>query len=214
MVRRLLIGAVLVAFVVAPATGSGADPAGTVVIEELTAPNSVAVGETITYTLRVRNDGPGAATNVAVMAFAPPGTTAISADPAASCDLQSETQSFACTIATLPPPARNPGQTVALSFVIGTDANTPSTVTFRVQVKNGTNTVSANVATNVVHPADVSLTKVGTPNPAVVGSSLTYTLTARNAGPGTAANVRVTDQLPGTVTPTSVTASPGSCSGT
>ena len=49
-------------------------------------------------------------------------------------------------------------------------------------------------------PADLSLTKTGSPDPVVAGEELTYTLTVDNAGPGTAAGVEVSDTLPAGVT--------------
>jgi uncharacterized repeat protein (TIGR01451 family) len=61
--------------------------------------------------------------------------------------------------------------------------------------------------------ADLSITKVGAPNPVVAGTNLTYTLTASNAGPSPATNVVVTDTLPGQISVVSVTPSAGSCSG-
>ncbi len=49
--------------------------------------------------------------------------------------------------------------------------------------------------------ADVSIVKTAVaPNPIVIGSTITYTLAASNAGPGPASNVVVTDPLPANVT--------------
>ncbi len=49
--------------------------------------------------------------------------------------------------------------------------------------------------------ADVSVTKTAAaPNPLLVGSTVTYTLTAANAGPGDAGAVVVTDSLPAQLT--------------
>jgi uncharacterized repeat protein (TIGR01451 family) len=46
---------------------------------------------------------------------------------------------------------------------------------------------------------DVSVTKTDTPDPAKVGQSVTYTLTVRNNGPGTASSVQLTDIHPTTL---------------
>ena len=54
---------------------------------------------------------------------------------------------------------------------------------------------------------DLSVTKVGTPNPVQVGSPLTYTITVHNVGDADATGVVVTDVLPAGVTLAS--ASPG-----
>jgi uncharacterized repeat protein (TIGR01451 family) len=70
---------------------------------------------------------------------------------------------------------------------------------------------------NVFSPgasADLSITKADSPEPVTVGSELTYTLTVNNAGPDAAAEVTVSDTLPGTVSFVSATPSQGTCSGT
>lgn len=62
-------------------------------------------------------------------------------------------------------------------------------------------------------PANLGLTKTDSPDPVTSGSTLIYTITTTNAGPGTANNVSVTDPLPVGTTFISCTASQGSCSG-
>lgn len=59
--------------------------------------------------------------------------------------------------------------------------------------------------------ADLSLTKSASPDPVLVGGTLTYTLTASNAGPATATSVTVTDPLPAGVSFVSAATSQGSC---
>lgn len=46
------------------------------------------------------------------------------------------------------------------------------------------------------NPADLSITKVGSPDPVTAGSQLDYTITVTNNGPSTATNVVVSDTLP------------------
>lgn len=68
-------------------------------------------------------------------------------------------------------------------------------------------TNNAATVTDTLQPnADLSLSKSGSPNPVLVGDSLTYSLIITNAGPSVAANVVVTDTLPLTV---SFDATPG-----
>jgi len=64
--------------------------------------------------------------------------------------------------------------------------------------------------------ADVSVTKVASPDPVPAGQNLTYVLTARNLANGLSAagNVTLTDTLPADVTFVSATPSAGSCSAT
>lgn len=58
-------------------------------------------------------------------------------------------------------------------------------------------------------PADVVLTKMGTPSPVAAGGTLTYTLTITNHGPGDANDVVVADALPPEVSSTSISATGG-----
>ncbi len=62
--------------------------------------------------------------------------------------------------------------------------------------------------------ANLSITKQDSPDPATVGSPLTYTIGVSNLGPDAATNVTVTDTLPANVTFVSASPSLGSCSGT
>jgi uncharacterized repeat protein (TIGR01451 family)/CSLREA domain-containing protein len=70
--------------------------------------------------------------------------------------------------------------------------------------------IVAGVPTN----ADLGITKTASPDPAIVGNNLTYSIAVYNYGPDAAANVVVTDTLPGNVTFVSATPSSGSCTGT
>jgi uncharacterized repeat protein (TIGR01451 family) len=56
--------------------------------------------------------------------------------------------------------------------------------------------------------ADLSVTKVDTPDPVFIGANLTYTITVANAGPSTAASVSLSDTLPAETTFVSLS-SPG-----
>jgi len=60
-------------------------------------------------------------------------------------------------------------------------------------------------------PADLALTKSGSPNPVAAGSELTYTIRVSDIGPDPATNVVVSDDLPAEVQSNSATASSGSC---
>jgi uncharacterized repeat protein (TIGR01451 family) len=60
--------------------------------------------------------------------------------------------------------------------------------------------------------ADLSITQTSSPDPAIAGSSLTYTLTIHNQGADFATAVAVLDQLPAGLAFVSATPSRGSCS--
>src|SRR5207249_2081920 len=61
----------------------------------------------------------------------------------------------------------------------------------------------------VVTSADLSVTKVDSPDPVVAGTNLTYTITLSNAGPSDAQAVALTDTLPANTTFVSATTPPG-----
>jgi uncharacterized repeat protein (TIGR01451 family) len=70
----------------------------------------------------------------------------------------------------------------------------------------GNNTVT--LSSTVAAQADLSLTHTASPEPVVVGTPLTYTLTVTNAGPSQATGVTVTDMLPARVPFVSSASSP------
>jgi uncharacterized repeat protein (TIGR01451 family) len=71
---------------------------------------------------------------------------------------------------------------------------------------------SATQSTTVSRSADLSLTKIDSPDPVLAGGTLTYTLSVKNNGPSDASGVTLTDPLPGNVTHQSSTPSQGTCS--
>jgi uncharacterized repeat protein (TIGR01451 family) len=92
----------------------------------------------------------------------------------------------------------------------GTITNTAS-VAATGTVDNNPSNDTATADTTVKTIADLSITQTDSPDPVPVGSQLTYTIHALNSGPSTAANVRVTDPLPATVTFVSATTTQGTC---
>jgi uncharacterized repeat protein (TIGR01451 family) len=154
------------------------------------------VGETIAYTVTLTNNGPSNATGVIVQDMLPAGLTFVEAMPSQGTYVPAPTS----------------------TWTVGTVANGSSAVlTIRAMVVSpdpATNTVTIthsdqfdpnpgnNTANSVVTPqqADVGLTKdVSNPTPNV-GDTITYTVTARDAGPSAATGVTVQDLLPAGVT--------------
>jgi uncharacterized repeat protein (TIGR01451 family) len=73
--------------------------------------------------------------------------------------------------------------------------------------------LSVGVPTALYADADLSLTKVATPETAAEGDTVVFTITATNNGPDPADGVSVVDPLPEGLTPISAEATQGSCSG-
>jgi aldose sugar dehydrogenase len=84
------------------------------------------------------------------------------------------------------------------------------------------NSVSGNIqhstpvtlTVNGTASANLSVTKTGSPNPAIALTSLTYRIVVTNNGPSPATNVTATDTLPAGVNFSSVSTTQGSCTGT
>jgi len=170
-------------------------------------PATASVGDTITYTVTVSNDGPGTATNVTAVDTLPPGVTFVSATPSQG-SFSSVTEQWA--IGTLAPSA-------SATLTITATASTAGTATNVVTVDGDqtdpdTSNNDDSVVTSIQPPsADLSVSKSG-PATASVGDTITYTVTVSNDGPGTATNVTAVDTLPPGVTFVSATPSQGSFS--
>ncbi|SDT31847.1 conserved repeat domain-containing protein [Friedmanniella luteola] len=158
-------------------------------------PTTVPAGGTLTYTVTVANTGATDARGVTLADAVPAGLTLLQVTPTqGTCAAGSP---LACDLGTI-----TPGSTVRLTLSVRVDASRDAgTVT---NTARATTTTAQAVTTNdaastditVVTRADVSLTKSAAPNPVQLGSNLTYTLTAANAGPSQARGVVVTDTLP------------------
>jgi uncharacterized repeat protein (TIGR01451 family) len=177
-------------------------------------PDPVLLGGDVTYTLTVHNAGPSSAAGVSVSDPLPDGLTFVSADSTqGTC---SGTATVSCAIGTVAAGAAN-DVTVTIVATAGPDAVPSVTNTATASSSTADPTSANNEAseqTSVDPAADLSLTKTDSPDPATVGSNLTYTLTVHNAGPSAAADVSVSDTLPDGVTFVSSDSSQGICSGT
>lgn len=191
-------------------------------------PNPVTPGNNITYTQSITNNGPTAitisgATTVTFTDAIPANTTLASftAPPNWTCTNTAvgSTGTVTCTL--------NSGQTLAVGAVVPF----PLTVKVNLGTASGTTiTNSPNIGSSVSDPntanntatvttlvasptqADVSITKIGSPDPVNQGTNLTYTLTVTNVGPAVAQNVVVSDPLPAQVLYTSSSSTMGTCS--
>ena len=198
-----------------------------VTVNKTTTATEAAAGSTITYSVTLRNNGPGPATGVTLTDNIPDGLRVISA-----------TSSDAGDVVTIPPTAQdtvlaNPDD---ISVTIGTlaaSATTQRTISIVAlvlpnAVGSGTPATIVNTATisalgtetdsltntssntlNVTRNAVLAITKTGLPASVPIGSNVTYTVTLRNTGPATARNTVITDTLPAGLDLTSVTSNVG-----
>lgn len=90
--------------------------------------------------------------------------------------------------------------------------NNANDLVLNASTSNPQNSASGCLATNT---ADLSLTETDSPDPATVGSDITYTFTVTNNGIGVAQSVVVTDNLPSSLTYVSCSSTGGGvCGGT
>ena len=194
-------------------TGDGQDDAGSVPLTPKVADLSLAktvsktnpnVGEDITYTITVKNDGPDAATNVQVKDVLPVGLSFVS-----SADFTNTSGVlFSSNIPTI-----SANGIINLTFLakvtqagaILNRAEISKSDVYDIDSQPNTGTTDGQDDTGGVliggQQADLSLKKAvsnstGTPAAPNVGDVITYTLTVNNAGPSSASGVEVKDLLP------------------
>ena len=178
------------------------------------APDPVAPGADLTYTITVTNNGPSSAQNVTVNDTLPTGTTFGSATPSqGSC---AGTTTVSCALGSIANGASptitlvvHVGPSVADGSVISNTASVSSTTADPTPANN-----SATSTTTVTTSADLGVTKADSPDPVTAGTDLTYTIGITNTGPSDAPGVTLTDPIPAGTSFVSATPSTGSCAGT
>lgn len=177
------------------------------------APNPVTVGQTLTYTLNVSNNGPDSATGVALSNVLPAGVSLISTQPSqGSC---AGTTTVSCSLGTL---AVGGNATVTIQVtpnVTGSLTDTASVTSNVTDPNTANNSAAVTVdAINVPGEADLALALVADPDPVETGQILTYYLDVANNGPSDALGVALSNVLPAGVSLVSAEPGQGSCGGT
>lgn len=178
-------------------------------ITKTASPNPVVVGQNLTYVLTVNNAGPDAATDVhvrdALANLLNPGglVSAAVTTGGGTCNPAGPANGDVTVDCTIPTLAS--GATAVVTIVVkpGNTGSTDLTRTNSATVHsndvgdpNRGNNTSNTTSTTVQPRVDMTVTKSVTPNPVHVGEPLVYVVTARNNGPSTATNVKITDVLP------------------
>lgn len=176
------------------------------------------LGQNVSFTITLNNDGPQGATNVAVRDQLPQGLSFVSATESHG------TFSNATGIWTIGSVAGGGSATLTLVARVdsaGTHTNFAEVSASDQFDPDSTPDVDNSqpddeseddqaLVTLVTESIDLSLIKTAVPSSVVVGSNVTFTLTLANAGPSTATNVVVEDQLPSGISFVSAAASQGS----
>jgi uncharacterized repeat protein (TIGR01451 family) len=184
-------------------------------VTKVDTPDPVTAGTNLTYTITVTNAGPSSAATVALADTVPTGTTFVSlASPGGwSCTTPAVggTGAINCSIATLAA-----GGNAVFTLVVavnpsltnGTVITNNATASSTTADPNGGNNSATATTTVGTGSANLSVTKVDTPDPIAPGANITYTITVNNAGPTNASSVSLSDTLPANTTFVSL-ASPG-----
>ncbi|MTD14814.1 DUF11 domain-containing protein [Nakamurella sp. YIM 132087] len=182
-------------------------------ITKTSTPTSQTAGSQVTYTLTAVNNGPNEATSVVVTDTLPTGVNFVSAAPPSGTTCSASGRTVTCST-----PALANGGTLAIpvtaSIAAGSASGTTLTDTATISSAVSDDVAGNNTAvagTAVTTSADVAVTHTVSPGSVAAGSQATWTLTATNRGPSTAASTVVTDTLPTGVTITSATIPAGTC---
>jgi uncharacterized repeat protein (TIGR01451 family) len=181
------------------ATTTVTGPTADISVTKTDVPDPVNVGVLLSYLLTVANAGPDPATAVVLTDALPASLTFQSSTPSqGTCSRAGNT--VTCNLGTI---ASGSNATVTITVTPGPTAvpsvtNTASVTTTASDLVPGNNSASTSTTVNPV--ADLSVTKIDTPDPVGTNSTLTYTVTVSNAGPSPATGVVLTDTLPAGVT--------------
>ncbi len=184
----------------ATVTPPNADLAVTKVIDDAS-PN---VGDNVTFTVTVTNNGPDQATDLVVTDQLPSGFTLVNATESQGSYVSA---TGIWTVGSLTNGSVATLEVLATVNVTGDRTNTASITSvneFDPETANNTASVSSGIQNS-----DLSVSKSAndlTPN---VGDEITFTVTVNNAGPDAASNITITDQLPSGFTFVSATPSRG-----
>lgn len=182
-------------------------PVADLAISSLTASsNSVLLGQNITYTIQVANNGPQDAPSVLLTDPLPPGLTFVSGTSSLGA-ISASGRSVTASLGTLPNGASATITIIASTSLpaLGSVTNTVSLAANAFDPTPADNTRSVN--TTVSPAADLQLRLSATPSPAFVVQNLQYIATITNAGLSPATGVTFTNPLPANVTYVSATVS-------
>jgi uncharacterized repeat protein (TIGR01451 family) len=158
-------------------------------------PDPVLGSGTLQYAIDVTNNGPNTASGITVTNSLPAGNVTFVSAGGSGWTCGNAGQVVTCTRPSLLVGA---APTITISVHAPAESTTltdSATVTSTSSDLNASNN-TAMVTTDVLSAADLSVAVNDAPDPATTGGSLTYTVTASNAGPSQASNVTVTSTLP------------------
>jgi len=185
-------------------------PASDLAVGLFDAPDPVLLGEPLTYTVSVTNNGPSIASGVTITNTFPISALIQSASSSQGNAVISGNLVI-LSVGSLTNGGRATGTIVVTPGAEGTLFATATAKANQVDPQIANNTVTNQT---IVGPAaDLVVTMSDTPDPVVVRSNWTYTITVTNNGPSAASSTIVNHSLPSGVTLVSSTTSSGTVSG-
>ncbi|QPH39300.1 DUF11 domain-containing protein [Pedobacter endophyticus] len=167
-------------------------PVANVSVTKSASSNTPNVGSNVTFTVTATNAGPSNATNVTVTDELPTGYTFVSAVAPTGTNYDEATGIW--TIGAL---ANGANSVLTITATVNASGEYRNTASATLNESDPDTENNTDAVTPVPVPrADVSVNKISSNNMPDVGSHVTFTITAANAGPSTATNVEVTDLLP------------------
>lgn len=190
--------------------GGGTCPGADLAVGISDAPDPVFVGSNLVYTITVTNLGPSGAKNTVVTHQLPPSVVFVSA-VASQGTCVNAGGVVACSLGTVPFEGRVTIAVTVLPTTVGTISSSATITSSESDPDNGNN---ATITDTHVNPptTELSIGLFDSPDPALVGSTLTYSVSVTNGGPSSASGVFVTNTLPPSVVVQSAGASQGSAS--
>lgn len=175
-------------------------------------PTTVVVGNNVTFTVTVTNDGPSGATGVVVEDQLPSGISFVNSSASQG--------SYSSGNGLWDVGSIGSGSSATLTLTGRVDVAGPKTNTAQVFAadqedldstpgNNDPNEDDQDSVTIEAPQIDLSLTKGASPSTVLVGDNVTFTIDVSNAGPSQATGVTVLDQLPAGVTFVSANATQG-----
>ena len=173
-----------------------------VALSTVATPAPVYAGNSITYTQRVTNNGPGAATGVSFTQATPPNTTFQSVLWPAGWTCTTPAAGSTGTINCSDGSTLAAGSSADIVVVLNVPATvTAGTITATSSVSSTTsdpnsanNTTSVTTSVNLA--CDLSVTDSGTPSPVTAGNTITYTQVVSNLGPSNCSSATLNEATP------------------
>ncbi len=191
--------------------GGGQCPGVDLALGMAEGPNPVILGNTLTYSMTVTNNGPNTATGVALSQTLPSGVGIVSASTSQGLVSTNSGNTVTCNLGNMAVGGTATVVVVVFPEAAGTIFSTATVGCQETDFNLANNTVT--VSTVVQAPtADISLGLVANPSPVLVGGIFNYVVSVTNNGPSTANGVVVANTLPLNISLISANSSQGTCS--